>query len=176
MAENLTIARPYAQAVFEIAKQDKSFDVWSQSLEALSCAVSNEQFLNMLLKATTQEAAAKMLVELLGDLLDQKGQNFVYVLGENNRFEVLPEIYQEFVRLRDEYLKVKAVEIISARPLSAEDTKAIVQKLEQKYQASISVTTRIDPGIMGGLIIHIGDEVIDASVRTNLSRLSSTLK
>lgn len=176
MAENLTIARPYAQAVFEIAKQDKSFDQWTKSLEALACAVSNEQFAYMLSEASSNEAASKLIIELLGDLLDEKGQNFVHVLGENNRFMVLPEIYQEFIRLRDDYLKVQAVEIVTARPLKPEDEKALVAKLEKKYQVKVSVTRTIDPSIMGGVIIRIGDEVIDGSVKTNLSRLSSTLK
>lgn len=176
MAENLTIARPYAQAVFEIAKQDKSFDQWTKSLEALACAVSNEQFAYMLSEASSNEAASKLIIELLGDLLDEKGQNFVHVLGENNRFMVLPEIYQEFIRLRDDYLKVQAVEIVTARPLAPEDEKALVAKLEKKYQVKVSVTRTIDPSIMGGVIIRIGDEVIDGSVKTNLSRLSSTLK
>ena len=176
MAENLTIARPYAQAVFEIAKQDKSFDRWSNSLEALSCAMTNEQFAYMVSEASTHKAASKLLIELLGDLLDEKGQNFVFVLGENNRFEVLPEIYQEFIRLRDDYLKVQAVEIVTARPLNPEDEKALVAKLEKKYKVTISLTRTIDPSIMGGVIIRIGDEVIDGSVKTNLSRLSSTLK
>ena len=169
MAENLTIARPYAQAVFEIAQKDKTFDKWSVSLQALSCAVSSEQLLTMIKNAATRDEAAKILIGVAGDLLDDKAQNFVRVLGENDRFEVLPEICQEFIRLRDDYLKVKAVEIVSARPLAKEDEKAIVAKLEQKYQA-------IDPSIMGGVIIRVGDEVIDGSVKTNLGRLSSTLK
>ncbi len=130
----------------------------------------------MVSEASTHEAASKLLIELLGDLLDEKGQNFVFVLGENNRFEVLPEIYQEFIRLRDDYLKVQAVEIVTARPLKPEDEKALVAKLEQKYKVTISLTRTIDPSIMGGVIIRIGDEVIDGSVKTNLSRLSSTLK
>lgn len=176
MAENLTIARPYAQAVFDIAKQDKTFKGWTNALEGLACAISDEQFAYAVKNASTREEAAKIVIEVLGDLLDDKAQNFVRVLGENDRFEVLPEINQEFIRLRDEYLKVKAVEIVSARPLKAEDEQAIVAKLEKKYQVTISLTRTIDPSIMGGVIIRIGDEVIDGSVKTNLSRLSSTLK
>ncbi|MCK0525485.1 MULTISPECIES: F0F1 ATP synthase subunit delta [unclassified Anaerobiospirillum] len=176
MAENLTIARPYAQAAFEIARQDKTFDSWSKALEALSCAMSHEQFAYMISEASTHEAAAKLLIELLGDLLDEKAQNFVYVIGENNRFEVLPEICQEFIRLRDDFMQVRVVEIVTARPLAKEDEQAIVAKLEARYKVKVNLTRTIDPSIMGGVIIRIGDEVIDGSVKTNLSRLSSTLK
>lgn len=177
MAENLTIARPYAQAVFEIAKENESFTSWSNSLQALACATADEQFLAFLEGQSTSELAAQKLIELLGDdLLDEKGKNFVHVVAENGRLAVLPEIYQDFVRLRDEFLHVKAVELVSARPLSADDEKAISDKLSKKYNAKIQLTRTIDPSIMGGVIIRIGDEVIDGSVKTNLSRLSSTLK
>lgn len=175
MAENLTIARPYAQAVFEIAKEHNSFDTWSQTLEALACAASDAVFLKMLQESNCT-SAVENLEKLLGDLLDEQGKNLVAVIGENQRFEVLPEIYQEFVRLRDDYLKVKAVELISARPLDEADEKALIAKLEKKYSSKISLTKKIDPSIIGGLIVKIGDEVIDASVKTSLHSLSSTLK
>lgn len=175
MAENLTIARPYAQAIFEIAKEHSSFDGWSQTLEALACAASDETFLKVLQNANSADAV-KDVETLLGDLLDEQGKNFVALLGENGRFEVLPEIYQEFVRLRDDYLKVKAVELISARPLDEADEQALVEKLERKYNAKISLTKKLDPSIIGGVIIKVGDEIIDASVKTSLHSLSSTLK
>lgn len=176
MAENLTIARPYAQAVFEIARDDKSFESWSLALEAMACAVKDEQFSVLLKKASSSQQASQMLVELLSDLLDEKIKNFVFVLGENDRFEVLPEIYQEFKRLQDDYLKVKEVELITARPLDAKDEKALAKKLEEKYQSTIRISKTIDPSILGGMIIKVGDEVIDASVKSSLSSLSSTLK
>lgn len=175
MAENLTIARPYAQAIFEIAKEHDSFDAWSQTLEALACAASDETFLKVLQNANSADAV-KDVETLLGDLLNEQGKNFVELLGENSRFAVLPEIYQEFVRLRDDYLKVKAVELISARPLDTADEQALVEKLERKYNAKISLTKKLDPSIIGGLIIKVGDEIIDASVKTSLHSLSSTLK
>lgn len=177
MAENLTIARPYAQAVFEIAKDDRSFDSWSNALQALACAASDEQFLAFLEAQNTPELAADKLIELIGDdLLGKKAKNFVGVVCENKRLAVLPEIYQDFIKLRDDFLHVKSVEIISARPLSSADEKAIITKLSKKYDADIELTRTIDPSIMGGVIIKIGDEVIDGSVQSNLSRLSSTLK
>ena len=176
MAENLTIARPYAEAVFAIAKEQNTFDMWSQELEALSLAVSDSHVAYALEGAPSTEDASKLLVNLLGDLLDEKGQNFVFVLGENNRFSVIPEIYQEFVRLRDDYEKIKVVEVVSAHKLTAADNKALVEKLASRYNATIKLTNKVDPSIIGGLVIRIGDEVIDGSVKTNLSRLSSTLK
>lgn len=176
MAENLTIARPYAQAVFEIAKENNAFDQWTRSLESLAYAFSNEQFIKIIDSSTTNENAIDNVLVLLGDLLDEKGKNFVRVLAENDRFAVIPEIYQEFVRLRDDYQKVKAVELISARPLAPEDEKTLISKLEAKYQAKVNVKRTIDPSILGGVIIKVGDEVIDASIKTSLGSLSSTLK
>lgn len=176
MAENLTIARPYAQAIFEIAKENNSFDKWSRATEALSCAFSDANFLKIIDSCTTNAGAVEHVFELLGDLLDEQGKNFVCVLAENDRFAVIPEIYQEFVRLRDDYLKVKTVELISARPIPAEDEKALISALEGKYKSKINFTRTIDPSILGGVIVKVGDEVIDSSVKTSLGSLSSTLK
>ena len=176
MAENLTIARPYAQAVFEIAKEDKSFDQWSQALEGLACAVSDETFLSILNNASTREEAAQDLITATEPLLDEKGKNFVCIVCENDRCAVLPEIYQEFVQLRNDFMKIKVVEVVSAHPLAAADQKAIKAKLEAKHQATIELHNTVDPSIIGGLIIRIGDEVIDGSIKSSLSRLASTLK
>lgn len=175
MAENLTIARPYAQAVFEIAKEHDSFDRWGQTLEALSYAVSDERVLKVL-QGSSPAASGKIVADIMGELLDEQGKNLVCIIGENRRFDVLPEIYQEFVRLRDDFLKVKAVEVVTARPLKAADRKAVTEKLEKKYGSKISLTETVDPSLIGGIIIRIGDEVIDGSIRTSLNSLSSTLK
>lgn len=176
MAENLTIARPYAQAVFESALEHKTVDKWLKQLEAMACACSDEVFIHALKNASSPDAASKILTDLLGDLLDEYGQNLVKLLGSNARFEVVPEIYQEFVRLNDEHNKVLTAQLISARKIDAKDVKALTDKLSKKYDCKVQLTTEIDPSIIGGAVLKIGDEVIDASVKTSLLELSSTLR
>ena len=175
MAENLTIARPYAKAAFDSAVEHNSLDKWQSMLEALSLACKDQSILLYLKNASSPSAASDILLKLLDGLLDEFGQNFVRVLGENTRFEVLPEIYDEFVKLRKEYEKVLSVTLTSARPLDNADIEALKQKLSKKYNATISLSFEIDPSIVGGAILQIGDKVIDASVKTSIKNLSSTL-
>lgn len=176
MAENLTIARPYAEAVFSLAIEHNALDKWQDMLQALSLSCSDVYFMGVLKNAANTQIAADELISLLKDLLDESGQNFVRVLGENNRFEVLPEIYQEFLKMRSEHDKVLTVQFISAHDIPDNETEALKNKLASKYDKSIKLEKHVDPSLIGGVIIKIGDEVIDASYKNSLNELSSTLK
>ena len=86
MAENLTVARPYAQAAFEVALKQQALDKWQQMLYAMSVACSDADFLSSLKNASSSSVASERLLEVLKDLLDEYGQNFVKALGEKFRF------------------------------------------------------------------------------------------
>ena len=101
MAENLTVARPYAQATFEIALEENNLSGWQTMLEAMAVACKDQYFMDSLKLAPNPSVAADSLISLLKDILSESGKNFVKVIGENNRFEVIPEIFEEFVRLRE---------------------------------------------------------------------------
>ena len=176
MAENLTIARPYAQAVFATAVEHNSIDKWLNMLNAMSCACSDESFRASLKNASSPDVASDNLIKLLDGLLDEYGQNFVKILGENFRFEVVPEIFEEFTRLKNEHDNVVVAHVTSARKLTKTDEKALIAKLSAKYNSAVKLTTSVDRSLIGGAILKIGDEVIDASVKTSLDSLSSTLK
>lgn len=176
MAENLTIARPYAQAVFASALEHKSVESWLKQLEALACACSDEVFMVALKNSSSPEAAVKTVLDLLKGLLDEYGENLVRIIGANGRFEVMPEIYQEFVRLNDEHNKVIKAQLISARRIGPLEIQALSDKLASKYDCKVQLETVIDTDLIGGAVLKIGDEVIDASVKTSLVELSSTLR
>ena len=177
MAENLTIARPYARAVFDLALETKSLDKWQDMLSAMAVACSDETFLSFLKNSASPESACSALKKLLEGIIDKSAENFISIIGENMRFEVLPEIYQEFLSLRNEYDKVLEAQVISARPLQEDELEVLKKKLLSRYGCKkVTITTSIDPSIIGGAILKIGDEVIDASVKTSLQSLSSTLK
>lgn len=177
MAENQTVARPYAKAVFDCAVEQKNLDGWQAQLEAMAAATSDKVFLDMLKNAPSSDSAAKMLKQLLDGLLDDYGSNLIDLLGENGRYEVVPDIYREFVQMRDEYEKVLKAQVITARELDSKELDAIKEKLALRYGSSkVELECTLDPAIIGGAILKVGDEVIDASVKTSLSNLSSTLK
>ena len=118
MAENLTVARPYAQATFEIALEENNLSGWQTMLEAMAVACKDQYFMDSLKLAPNSSVAADSLVSLLKDILSESGKNFVKVIGENNRFEVIPEIFEEFVRLREKHEKRLECDLISARAFS----------------------------------------------------------
>lgn len=176
MAENLTIARPYARAVFDLALEQKKLDKWQEMLSAMAAACSDETFLAFLKNAASPESASESLKKLLEGLIDEDGGNFISILGENMRFEVVPEIYEEFLSLRREHDKVLEAEVISARPLAKAELEALKKKLAERFGYKVTITAAIDESIIGGAILKVGDEVIDASVKTSLQNLSAALK
>lgn len=176
MAENLTVARPYAQAAFEVALKQQALDKWQQMLYAMSVACSDDDFLSSLRNASSPSVASGRLLEVLKDLLDEYGQNFVKVIGEVHRFDVIPQIYSEFINLREKHDKVVEVSLVSARELGKAEIDAIKQKVAAKYDCSVLLKTTIDPSIIGGAVLKIGDQVIDASVKSYLSSMASALK
>ena len=120
--------------------------------------------------------ACNAIVEILKDIVDEYFINFIKILAENNRFTVVNEIYEEFTHLKNEQENILDLHVISARKLDDATLKAIELKIANKYSSKVKVTTSIDESIIGGVILKVGDKVIDASVKTSLNTLSSTLK
>ncbi len=176
MAENVTIARPYAEAVFSIAVEEKELDKWQILLQAMNEACKNDFFVDHIKLSANSEKASESFISILGDLADDEGKNFIRVIGENNRFEVIPEIYDEYVRLRKKYEKNLDAQLISARAFSDTELKLISDKLEKKYNCKVTLNQVVDSSLIGGAVLKVGDKIIDASVRTSLNNLSSTLK
>ncbi len=176
MAENLTVARPYAEAVFGIASEEKNFDRWQNMLFAMSEAVRDPFYLGFLKNSSSPDDAYDSFIKLLKGVIDTSGENFIKLLATNGRFEVLPEIYVEFCRLKDKHDKVMVVHLSSARHLAESDLDALKKKLSEKYDCTIHLKQHIDTSLIGGVVLKIGDKVIDASVKTCLEKLSSTLR
>jgi F-type H+-transporting ATPase subunit delta len=176
MAENVTVARPYAEAVFSIALDGKSLDKWQNELLAMSEACSDPYFMAFLKNSSSANDAAECLIKLLDGIIDDEAKNFIRLLGSNGRFEVVPQIYALFKQMRDEHDKVLDAELVSARELGEAEINELKSKLASKYGCSVNLSTKIDPSLIGGAVLKIGDKVYDASVKTSLTRLSSTLR
>ncbi len=180
MAENRTIARPYAQAAYACAKENGCVESWQVMLEAMALACSDEVFLSYLKNASSPQSAAQALCKLLSEgkenLLNDYGENFIALLSENARFEVIPDIFREFMRLKEEDQKIVEAEVTSARPLSETQLQALSKKIAARCGCQARIVTRIDKSLIGGAVLKIGDEVIDASVRTSLQDLSASLR
>ena len=179
MAENLTLARPYAEAAFQLAKGANSLPAWSASLANLAAVTANEQMVESIGNPRMSPA---QLTELCIQVatgnaeLSTEQQSFVRVLVDNQRSSVLTEISTLFEQLKHAHEGVKDAEITSAFALDDNTLKTLVADLERKFGCRIQVSVKVDAALIGGVRIAVGDEVIDASVRGKLAAMATALK
>lgn len=176
MAELATLARPYANAAFDIAKGDSELDQWSRTLALLSGAAQTETVQRLLEAPEVEDTdKAKRLGDLFAAELNDRGKRFLQVLAENKRLGLLPEIAEQFEERRAEALQVLDVEVIAAYPLTAPQEQALADGLKRKFGREINMTSRVDDALIGGAIIRAGDTVIDGSVSGRLTKLKESL-
>jgi F-type H+-transporting ATPase subunit delta len=177
MAELTTIARPYAEAAFRIAQESNALANWSDTLRLASAVVADPRVAGALdnPKLTTADKEA-LLLSICGDRIDGVGRNFVRVLVEAKRVAVLPQIAALFEGLRNEAEGVAKARIESAFALSATELAGIVASLEKHFGRKIEATVEIDPALIGGARITVGDRVIDGSVQAKLQAMATQLR
>jgi len=176
MAESLTIARPYAEAAFDLARENGTLGSWSDALRRLAAVVDTDTARELIGNPRLSvEQVARLVADTSGQLGAEQA-NFVQVLAENERLAVLPEIAELFERLRNEHEGVLDAQIRSAYPLVQQQVDEIVATLANKYGRRIKPSVTVDASLIGGVAVKIGDEVIDASVRGKLARMASAMK
>ena len=176
MAEPVTIARPYAEAAFKLAREKSNLAGWSQMLALLAAVVRDPQ---MQARVSNPNVSAQqietLILSITGDKIDGLGRNFVQVLAHGRRLELLPQIRDLFEELRREHEGVLEARIVSALPINDQQIQQLVARLEAKYQRRISARIEVDPQLIGGVRIMVGDKVIDATVRGRLDEMAAVL-
>ena len=177
MAEIATIARPYANAVFDLGKRDGALEQWSRMLSVLD-ATSRDGTVALLLDSPDLPSSAKAfrLAEICGDELDDRGKKFLQSLADHDRLGLVGEIRNQFEELRAEEQKSLEVEVISAFALTDAQSDGLKQALNQKFEKEITIESRVDSSLIGGAVIRAGDMVIDGSIRGRLNKLAETLE
>ena len=176
MAEKITIARPYAQAIFDLAKEQGELSRWSDMLTLATSVASNEEMANVVDNPDlTREQVGDLFVDVCGDGLSDTGKNMVRLLAENDRILFLPEIFALFEEARATEEGTVTAEVISATELSQAQRKSIIAALNTRLEREVSLECRVDSSLLGGAIIRAGDVVIDGSVSGKLNKLSSSL-
>lgn len=177
MAEIATLARPYANAVFELAKSEQALDRWSRMLAILTAAAEQEKVRQLLESPDlSAEQKAQRLIDLCGEELSDRAKNLVRLLARNKRLNVMGELREQFEARKAEAERVLEVEVISAYELSEEQSERLRNALQRKFEREVSLTGRIDPDMLGGAIIRAGDTVIDGSLRGRLDKLAEALQ
>ncbi len=179
MAETITLARPYAKAVFELARQQRELEPWSMLLALLADFTRNHSVQLMLDDPRVPPAArAEALLELCvmaGHKLDAHGRNFVKLLAEYRRLPILPEIAADYAARREQAEGIVEVEMHAATAVDEAEQARIRAALKHKLGRDVKLTCVTDKSLIGGAVIRAGDLVIDGSVRDKLDRLVAAI-
>lgn len=177
MAEKTTIARPYATAVFELAREAPAgFKQWSERLALLRQVVADPALQSLLDDPRVSAAAlANLIMGVCGERLDAAGRRLVETLAESGRLSLTAEIAALYEQLRSEAESIVEVEVTSAFPLEEAEQERISGMLAGRYQQKLSISARVDASLIGGVVIRVGDSVIDASIKGKLRQLGSHL-
>ncbi len=177
MAELITIARPYAQAAFALAQDANALPVWSEALRLAAAVVADAKVAAALdspkLTAGDKES---LLLSICGDRISTEQRNFLRVLIEADRITLLPQIRAEFLQLKDGAEGVAKAQIDSAFPLSDAQIAEITGALEKRFGRRIDATVNVDPTLIGGVRITVGDTVVDATVQAQLQAMAQQLR
>ena len=176
MAELSTLARPYAKAAFEYAVEAKDVQGWSDSL-SLAASVAQQPAVEKLLSSPSATAVkqAEAVQNICGDELATVSQNFISILSENRRLQLLPQISQQFEIMKANLEKAVDVDVVAASKLNAAQQKALSEALSAKLERKVNLQVSLDKSLLGGAVIRAGDTVIDGSIRGRLTKLAESL-
>jgi F-type H+-transporting ATPase subunit delta len=183
MAEKATIARPYARAAFDYAREtgntQQSFATWSRML-GIAGAVAADPAVGPLLG--NPKVPPTKLVELIAGVagqqgleVDAAGRNFLGVLAQNHRLAYLPEIATQFEQLRAEIENTVDVEVVTAFPAGEAQRQALMVALEKRFNRAVRIRETVDESLIGGALIRAGDLVIDGTLKGRLERLATQM-
>jgi F-type H+-transporting ATPase subunit delta len=176
MAEPSTLARPYAKAVFELARDEGKLADWSALLAGLATAVRDKQVAAAIgHPAVGRGQLADVLVQAMGSKATEQGKNLLRLLSEYDRLKLAPLIAGQYEALRAEHEKRVDVQIVSAAPIDAAQQQALVAAVRKKLNRDVNVEWTTDPSLIAGAQIRAGDTVIDGSISGELARLRQAL-
>ena len=177
MAELITVARPYAAAAFDLAREQNALPVWSEVLRFATTIVADPRVAAALdnPRLSTQDKES-LLLSIAGDRVTGDARSFLRVLIEADRITLLPQIREMFDSLKDQAENVAKAKIESAFPLSDEQNAELTAALEKRFGKKIEATVTVNPELIGGARISVGDAVIDGSVQAKLDAMRAQLR
>jgi F-type H+-transporting ATPase subunit delta len=175
MARRDSAPRRYADAAFEIALRDKSVETWRRDIDAAAEIVTEGELETVLANPAIPLDQRVSVAEQAFASLSGPVRNLVLLLVRRHRIEQLPQVAAEFRRLDDRRNGLTHAVATSAAPLEADEVKAITARLEELTGGRVDLETAVDPSLLGGLVVRVGDRLIDGSVRGRLERLRHQL-
>jgi F-type H+-transporting ATPase subunit delta len=176
MAELATIARPYAEAVFRLAKESNALGAWSEELAFVAAVYQDPQMQAAIGNPkVTANDVERLILAICGERIDGTARNLIQLLVRNRRLAVLPQIRGQFEKLKLEDEGKLDAKISSAYPLDDAQRNQVVNLLSSRFKRKINATVTVDPELIGGIKVEVGDKVWDASVLGRLQTMAVTL-
>lgn len=174
MAELATIARPYAEALFQSSRSD--LNGTTQWLDALAAVAGNPQLLQY---AGNPKVADQQVFNLVSEVarvqLPPAGENFLRLVIANGRLAAIPEVAQQFREMKNAQSGSSDATVYSAFPIAADQLGSVAQVLEKRFGRKLNLTVQEDPSLIGGIRVVVGDEVLDTSVKARLEQMKVAL-
>ena len=176
MSNVTTLARPYAKAAFDLADADNATGSWNDMLALAGSLVSEESMATLL---QSPEVGGKQVVKILSDIagesFNDRFRDYLWVLAENKRFPLIPEIATLYQKLREEADKLLRVKVVSAFALDENQATRMKEALARRFEREILLESEVDSSIIGGAIVYADGQVIDGSLKDRLTKLSNSL-
>ena len=177
MAESVTIARPYAQAVFRLAKEAGSQVAWLERLQRLAAIVQDHEMSKVIGNPKfSARQVADLLISLTGESGNKELASFVELLAENERLNVMAEILGIFEQIKSEDEGVQDALITSAYPIDEAQLKSLLAQLASHFGSKLRPNVKVAEELIGGVKVTVGDQVLDISVRGKLEAMATALK
>jgi F-type H+-transporting ATPase subunit delta len=176
MAGRDTAARRYAEAAFEVAVRDGTVEAWRRELDAAASIVADDRVARLLGNpAVALETRLDIADSTLGKVVSKPVLNMIGLMLRRSRIEQLPRVAAEFRRLDNARQGIVLATATSAAPLSPDEVRAVTARMEQLTGGRVELSLDVDPALLGGLVVRVGDRLIDGSVRGRLERLRNQL-
>jgi len=176
LSENYIYSRPYGEAAFKLAVEDKSIENWSVQLARLSTIVADSQTIDVLSDPKIDDATSlKFLLSFLDDVSNKNFLSFLSLLIETKRIIYMQEISEIFESLKFKYNNIRVVEVESAHEVSADQLDSLTSLLKDKYQSEVKVKLSVNKTLMAGLKIKSNNEVIDLTIKNRLDQMKQQL-
>lgn len=176
MARKDTAVRRYAEAAFEVGLRDSTVEAWRSELDTAALIASDERVGRMLANpAIALEQRAELAKRLFGTVVSGPVLNLIQLMIRRGRIHELPRLAAEFQRLDNARQGITLATATSAAPLTNDEVQALTRRMEQFAGGRIELDVQVDPSLLGGVVVRVGDRLIDGSVRGRLERLRNQL-
>ena len=176
MADNASIARPYAKAVFDLAQETGSFESWSAALDHLVAISRDESFQTLVADPRINESSVvELLTDLSKDSLPEGGANLVRLLVQNDRLGGLTDIGQQYQELVAKAKAIVNAEVFTAMALTDDQKASLSSALETRLGMKVNLKQIVDANLVGGAVVKAGDLVIDGSAKGRIEKLTTAL-